>query len=218
MENKLMLSYLWQEMIRVAFTPSHPSEWMRRYNDKFSTFLEYSQPQKHPTSRYPLKGELSVDEMNLYLEFELKQNGHFSITYNHLNNDSDPNNIWTHDCDPSFFDIPLDYLLENQACGNARRSACVTFERKDLEDVLDAAIFHPREHQHIISPINNHKIRIGGGLNNPFLYLFHLRYQFCPEQKRPSERKRLLDLFENIIRKNNQNGIDDGINSMELMG
>ena len=59
----------------------------------------------------------------------------------------------------------------------------------------------------------NHDIRIGGGITNPFLYLFHLRIQLCPiPDTRSKERQRLFDLFENAIKKNTN------LQIAELMG
>ena len=48
-----------------------------------------------------------------------------------------------------------------------------------------------------------HEIRIGGGIENPDVFLFHIRYQFClvHTDVRQDERLRLIDLFENAIRK-----------------
>ena len=70
-----------------------------------------------------------------------------------------------------------------------------------IADVLDGLIFHPRTHLHIKSPIDKHEIRIGGGIDNPFLYLFHLRYQLCPiKEKRVAEKERLIALFETAVK------------------
>jgi hypothetical protein len=83
----------------------------------------------------------------------------------------------------------------------------------DVACVLDGMIFHPRIHTHIEEhgPLPNapppqrllalHEIRIGGGIENAFVFLFHLRYQFClvSEETRGSERTRLVNLFRTAI-------------------
>lgn len=57
-----------------------------------------------------------------------------------------------------------------------------------------------------------HDIRIGEGLNNSFLYLFHLRYQLRLDQtRRDNEKHRLCELFLNAIQYNK------GINPNDLM-
>ena len=44
---------------------------------------------------------------------------------------------------------------------------------------------------------------MGGGITNPFLYLFHLRIQLCPiSDRRKAEKARLIDLFEVAIKNN----------------
>ena len=86
--------------------------------------------------------------------------------------------------------------------------------RHDVKAVLNGMIFHPRCHTHLkdieVTPghldqnssgLKLHEIRIGGGIENPYVFLFHLRYQFClVDQIRKTERQRLIDLFVNAIR------------------
>ena len=63
-----------------------------------------------------------------------------------------------------------------------------------VETVLDALVFHPALHVHV--PPLDHGIRISHATTNPFLFLFHLRYQLCPDDgARARERRRLVDLF-----------------------
>ena len=79
-------------------------------------------------------------------------------------------------------------------------------------------LFHPRCHAHIEDigvqhvqldqdrgGLSLHEVRIGGGIENPYVFLFHLRYQFClvASQARQTERQRLIDLFDVAIRGNN---------------
>ncbi|MGO8678813.1 MAG: hypothetical protein ACLQVX_23460 [Limisphaerales bacterium] len=83
----------------------------------------------------------------------------------------------------------------------------------DVARVLDGMVFHPRTHTHVeehglilnaATPqtlLALHEIRIGSGLENAFIFLFHLRYQFClvSEEARGSERTRLVNLFTTAI-------------------
>ena len=50
----------------------------------------------------------------------------------------------------------------------------------------------------LLSP---HEVRVSGGIENAFVFLFHLRYQFClvSEETRHSERSRLVNLFTKAI-------------------
>ena len=89
--------------------------------------------------------------------------------------------------------------------------------KSDIKAVLDGMLFHPRCHAHIEDigvrhvqldqdrgGLSSHEVRIGGGIENPYVFLFHLRYQFClvANQVRQTERQRLIDLFDDAIRKN----------------
>lgn len=100
--------------------------------------------------------------------------------------------------------------------------------RRDIEAVLNGMIFHPRCHCHLedlgiqhmqlegySGALSLHEIRIGGGIENPFVFLFHLRYQFClvSADVRQTERQRLIELFENAIRNN-----DLTVNARDLFG
>ncbi|MBS3905901.1 MAG: hypothetical protein KGZ49_02585 [Syntrophaceae bacterium] len=81
-----------------------------------------------------------------------------------------------------------------------RKDALQKINDRDMEVVIDGLICHPHAHQHIESPIEKHEIRIGGGISNPFLFLFHLRYQLCPiKEKREHEKGRLMNLFKQSI-------------------
>ena len=90
--------------------------------------------------------------------------------------------------------------------------------RRDVEAVLNGMLFHPRCHTHLEDlgirhvqldrekgGLKSHEIRIGGGIENPYVFLFHLRYQFClvHTDARRNERLRLVDLFENAIKNKN---------------
>ena len=90
--------------------------------------------------------------------------------------------------------------------------------RRDVEAVLNGMLFHPRCHTHLEDlgirhvqldqekgGLKSHEVRIGGGIENSYVFLFHLRYQFClvHTNARRDERLRLVDLFENAIRNKN---------------
>ncbi len=83
----------------------------------------------------------------------------------------------------------------------------------EVKTVLDGMICHPRNHAHgdqlgIVSPLgdpielSSKEIRLGGGIENGFVFLTHLRYQFCllSNDARQKERTRLTSLFARAIR------------------
>jgi hypothetical protein len=108
--------------------------------------------------------------------------------------------MWTHDVDSAYFTFPEQVFLTKY---NQRNHAIKHMSTTDIEKVIDSLLLHPRVHQHIESPINSHEIRIGGGILNPFVFLFHLRYQLCPAPIiRNNERTRLISLFESAVKNN----------------
>ncbi len=92
--------------------------------------------------------------------------------------------------------------------------------QRDIEAVLDGMLFHPRCHAHLdkigghqhvqlaqdSGGMSSHEVRIGGGIENPYVFLFHLRYQFClvAHHVRQAERWRLIDLFADAIQNNSR--------------
>jgi hypothetical protein len=85
--------------------------------------------------------------------------------------------------------------------------------KRDIETVLDGMLFHPRCHMHgdklNIQPLgshalDSHEIRLGGGIENLFIFLAHVRYQFflVSHDKREEEKSRLVGLFTGAITDN----------------
>jgi hypothetical protein len=108
--------------------------------------------------------------------------------------------MWTHDVDSRYFSFPEQAFLTNH---NNQNQAIENMTSEHIDGVINALLLHPKAHQHIESPINNHKIRIGGGILNPFVFLFHLRYQLCPDKtRRDKEKERLINLFEFAVKSN----------------
>jgi hypothetical protein len=208
MKKKIVQAYLWNEIIQLGFMPEarEVNEWYKKYLIGLSNFLEIAYP-KLPSSNGMIRGTVENQHLDLWIEYEFnKSNGHLHISFNHLNG-----NIWEHHIDPQYYGIPLEELLEKH---EIQRSITIASNiEENLKEVLDAMLFHPREHQHFKSPIDEHFIRIGGGLPNPFLYLFHLRYQFCLPKKmkkiREPEILRLQEIFKAAIKKRRKVSVDE---------
>ena len=82
----------------------------------------------------------------------------------------------------------------------------------DVESILNGMIFHPRAHAHgdeigiqsvLEAPpaLEPKEIRLGGGIENGFVFLTHLRYQLCllSNDARQEEKTRLIQLFTRAI-------------------
>lgn len=200
-DKQLIRAYLWQLIIRLAFSPQgkEQANWLRQYGQSIREFWEISQYPEHPRKDGGFKGIIDcTDNLNMFFEYSLETVTKFSIRFQYLPDASRKELMWEHHVDEKFFGIPLQTLL---TCCKMDKNAIYQFENTDIEAVVDGLLLHPMAHQHISSPIDEHDIRIGGGLTNAFVYLFHLRYQFCPiPDKRGSERNRLLELFSSGIK------------------
>ena len=191
-----MQAYLWQDVIRLGFKIKEHQKWIKTYLGSLQKFWEVHD---YPCTSGPkckdnsIKAKIENPDLELWWEFDLrlKEHPHFHLEFNHLNG-----NIWRHHADHAYYGLPIEKMLDERD----RSVAIAEFSRDDLEIILDAMIFHGRAHQHIKSPFPENKIRIGGGIDNPFLYLFHLRYQLCPKEKRNAEKRRVMVLFESAIK------------------
>jgi len=209
MDNKIIRAYLLQEVIRLGFSPSSTKDkkkWLLQYGNSLKLFWD--------TENYPpapsMNGNVlsatinSSEAVKTLYEYAIESADKFAVRLIHSPN---TNLMWTHDMDGGYFCFPNQLFLSMQ---ELRTAAIEKMTEDDLKSIVDTLLIHPTPHQHIESPIDNHDIRIGGGITNPFLYLFHLRIQLCPiPDRRDAERGRLIDLFDYAIRNNTAFTIPD---------
>ena len=208
MDKEMIRAYLWQDIIRLGFCPSSTKDqksWLLQFGQSLKEFWETD---SYPNSPSENNGRIcaTIDcasALDLCLEYSVESRTKFSVTFMYSLPLKGNDLMWVHDVDGGFFTFPAQLLLTDHG---SREIAAGRFSNDDVEAVLDGLLVHPAVHLHIKSPIQNHEIRLGGGIDNPFLYLFQLRYQFCPHQeKRQTERNRLVELFTEAIRSNSPN-------------
>lgn len=200
MDNNIVRAYLMQEVIRLGFFPSGQKDrknWLHQYGKSLKLFWDVEDYPPAPSMNGNIISATinSSEPVETLYEYAIESADKFTVRLIHS-----PNTqlMWTHDMDGGYFCFPHQSLLNLHKKHNA---AIQKMTRNDLESIVDTLLMHPTPHQHIESPIDNHEIRIGGGITNPFLYLFHLRIQLCPIPiRRDAERNRLIDLFDNAIR------------------
>jgi len=201
MDNNIIQAYLWNEVIRLGFSPAGDKDrkhWIIQYGKSLKEFWGVGE--------YPTKNKLDtivVNHSNVNLEYQFSPITNiekYTIEFYYLSDSLEL--MWTHDVDSQgYFQFPEKSLLQKyKKLPTAKRNISTIH----IETVLNGLIFHPAVHQHIKSPIDDHEIRIGGGIYNPFVFLFHLRFQLCPfDEKRNKEKTRLVALFEDAIRSEN---------------
>lgn len=201
MDNNLIRAYLWQDIIRLGFCPHDTKtqmHWLHQFGQSLKNFWEVDTYPKSPCNK---NGKIvaaidCITAFDLYLEYTVEHPARFMVSYLYITANT-RELMWDHDVDGSFCTFPAQPFLTHH---RQRNTVVREFSNEDIEAVLDGLIFHPAAHQHIKAPMDYHEIRIGGGIDNPFLYLFHLRYQLCPHREiREAERNRLIELFANAV-------------------
>lgn len=202
MDKKMIRAYLWQDIIRLGFCPDGSRDqerWLHVLGGSLKDFWEIDQyPAKCSIREGKIEGVIDCHRLDLWLEYFIDSMAKFNVHFLYIPPSTTKELMWVHDVDGNYFTLPAQVLLDNH---NQRSIAVREFTNDDIEAIVDGLLLHPAAHQHIKSPIDDHEIRIGGGIDNPFQYLFQLRYQLCPfEAKRDAERNRLIPLFAEAIR------------------
>ena len=202
MDDDIIQAYLWQDIIRLGFSPSGNRDkrtWLHMFGRSLKDFWEIDEypptltPKSDGTFMVTLNSSITI---NMLIDYSITDISNFTVRFLHISNTREL--MWTHDVDSRYFSFPEQAFLTNH---NNRKLAIKKMASEHIAGVIDALLLHPRAHQHIESPINNHKIRIGGGIHNSFVFLFHLRYQLCPDKtRRDEERERLINMFESAIK------------------
>lgn len=210
MNPDIIRAFIWQDIIRLGFSPTgdnNKSNWLQQYNKSLRFFWEtdvYPAPPKKTNAGYSSTIDCMAS-IDIAFEYMINATNKFTVSImNPLNN-----LLWTHDYDVAYYSFPQDGRIplchkQNDRIQEVKRVDAINeCNRTHFAEVIQSLLTHPTPHQHISSPINRHLIRIGGGIINPFLYLFNLRFQFCPDMTRQTnELNRLVELFEFAIRDN----------------
>lgn len=201
MDNDIIQAYLWHDIVRLGFSPSGKKDiksWLCMYGESLKDFWQVDEYPPHPSQT---NGVLAIQltssiQMSMLIDCSIIDVSNYAVRFLHINNKREL--MWTHEADSKYFTFPEQPFLTKY---NLRNDSIRKMSTVDMERVINSLLLHPRVHQHIESPINNHDIRIGGGIINPFVFLFHLRYQLCPDKKRRDEEKgRLIRLFEPAVK------------------
>lgn len=202
---------VWNTIELIAFRPSSDNDrgaWLGVYAKTLHT-LWGMEPM---WNCFAQDDEFIVPFLNLKCSHFIENMSKYSISFVH---DSSDCMHWQTHVDPGFHSK----ASLQTSVGNYPRQQMDELYR-DVDAVLNGMLFHPRCHAHLedlggrhvqldqdSGGLSSHEVRIGGGIENPYVFLFHLRYQFClvSDQVRQTERQRLIGLFERSIRGGEQN-------------
>ena len=203
---------VWDTIERLAFRPNPPASWLGIYAKTLNRFWC---DEKAIRDRF----EFIVTCLNLKCSYFIESESKYSISFVH---DSSNRMHWKFHVDPEFYSkASLQTTVDKYPYQEMDDEL-----RSDVEAVLNGMLFHPRCHTHLEDlgirhvqldqkkgGLKSHEVRIGGGIENSYVFLFHLRYQFClvHTDVRRAERRYLVDLFENAIRNK-----DSTVNARDL--
>lgn len=194
---------MWDTIERSAFRPNKPGRWLGVYAKTLNKLWDIE-----PTwVRFARNDNFYIPFMNLKCSYFIEHVGKYSVS---LAGNSSTNHLcWQSHIDPEFLSKASLHTSTDRYPGEQMSEL-----RNDVAAVLDGMFFHPRCHvhpedlgvQHVqLDPdrgcLSSHEVRIGGGIENPYVFLFHLRYQFCllPDPIRNGEQNRLIELFKNTV-------------------
>lgn len=198
---------LWDKIIRLAFNPRKPTTWLSLYVKNLNHIFEDERNQK---IRLAMKDSFNIEFHNLQCSFDIKSKDKYVLGFYDLKEK----------CCRWHIDVDSQYASRNSLLKANDEYPMIKRNKNfnnDLGKVLDGMIFHPRSHTHIekigfdtikldISKkeLSTHDIRVAGNIENPYLFLFHLQYQFCivSNYKREEEKKRIITLFDNSLKYN----------------
>ena len=196
---------VWDTIERIAFRPSSNNDrstWLGVYAKTLHKLWDM----ESMWNRFGSNDIFDIPFLALKCDYTIENTEKYSVS---LQDSSASRSYWQNDIDSEY----LSKASLHSTSGRYPHQQRAHLQR-DIEAVLNGMIFHPRCHAHLEDlevrhvqldqnrgGLSSHEVRIGGGIENPYVFLFHLRYQFClvTDQFRQTERQRLIDLFENAI-------------------
>ena len=199
-------SIVWDAIERLAFRPTKPKNWLGVY----AKTLHKLWGMESTWNRFGLNNVFDIPFLDLKCDYNIETVEKYSVS---LLSSSTSQHYWQSHVDPRYLS-----KASLHSANDRYPSQQIPHLQSDIEAVLNGMLFHPRCHTHLEdvgvrhvqldrdrSGLSSHDVRLGGGIENPYVFLFHLRYQFClvADQVRQAEMQRLIDLFYIAIRDNN---------------
>lgn len=200
---------VWDAIERLAFQPTPPNRngWLWCYVKSLADLWGV----EHTSVRALTNTEFEFLDFDIWCKFSIDGVDRYSVS---IGIAGATTSAWLLHVDPDFHSRSGFYRPDERYPTHDMPRHL----ERDVTDVLDGMIFHPRNHSHgdelgILSQLATEppslgprEIRLGGGIENGFVFLTHLRYQFCllSNDARQEENTRLTRLFTEAIRARRQ--------------
>jgi hypothetical protein len=190
----------WETIERIAFQPKDQASWLQIYGRSLGPFWRV----QAADVVLEING-FEAGFLNLACQYQVEALHEYNVRI--INAASDRKYSWSLEVDPA-------YCSKASLVGPQQsypRQDMGKHLQADVKAVLEGMLFHPRAHCHgediemtlslTDGALSAHEVRLGGGIENAFTFLTHLRYQFClvSEDVRKAEKTRLVDLFTTAI-------------------
>lgn len=190
---------VWDTIERLAFMPNDPVRWLTVYERTLCRLWEV----QYADLRIRIRTGFDVNFLNLDCNYQI--NAFYKYSVKITNVAATTSACWCIDADSTY----CSKATFHPASGKYRSRDRAKYLSDDVRYVLDGMLFHPRTHAHgdtlgiraDMLTLDSHEIRLGGGIENAFVFLTHLRYQFCllGDKARDQEKSRLVNLFMDAI-------------------
>jgi hypothetical protein len=230
MPDKIIYIYIWKTIERIAFSPRGEKEirdWLKQYAS-FIIKLKTG-------SREIIKAKNSIYDLNLdnlkirfsncfnlpkfridliqnevvqYLEYDEKYISEQEIADYFIQAVEKQKNIKGKPTKQS-----INLFIDKQF---AKKVSEYRITTNDIKIVLESMISHPAIHVHLEHI--SHEFRIGFNTKNPFLFLFHIAFQFCDLENNLHNSELKKNEFNRLVEIINRNIKADTISSGVLFG
>jgi hypothetical protein len=207
---------VWREIEQLAFSPSPADRggWLTVYERTLANLWG----RQGPEITIRRHSGFDADFLCLICDYSVEALDKFSVTITH----GAASTCWHLDVTPGFDSKGSLYKCPNSHYPRELMDANL---ERDVAHVLEGMIFHPCAHAHgdklgiqsLLQPappaLGPREIRLGGGIENAFVFLTHLRYQFCllSDAARTAERARMVRLFTDAIRSHSRTSISAAV-------
>ena len=198
---------VWDLIEQKAFRPVNEKSWLRRYSGQLYHLLQLPLIWIKDGSQ----GRFEIADLRVACNYTIEGPNAYVAC---LKKREDGRTMWSVHADANYLSKAALHMAEV----NYPEADMDTHLKSDIASVLEGMLFHPRNHAHLSAVgfttagdadptsrmLKAKKIRVTSSAYNGFVFLYHLAYQLCvvSSQARNNEKTRLIDLFENAIRKN----------------